>query len=254
VSSFSWTIESKDVAWKVLDKSAFMHWGTGIPIAIRPFFIEGEMTPGEKRNVTLLLKGIDYPAHIDLETPSTARTRLFWNSEFSSVMKSSFPYHHEKYSHNHEPESKLIIRFQRLEGYKKYKVSFAGEVAEASAAKDVNAEEVEEKGPRLEGGVRQYFGKRYERDPDNRREAIRYHGLACNVCGFNFEEMYGERGSGYIEVHHVRPISTYSEEQHVDPRSDLITLCANCHRMAHRRPDSVLTVGQLRDIINKLQR
>ncbi|TGU71629.1 EVE domain-containing protein [Geomonas terrae] len=251
VSSFSWTIESEDVAWKVLDKSAFIHWGTGIPIAIRSFFIEGEMAPGEKRNVTLLLKDSEYPAHIDLETPSTGRTRLFWNSEFSKAMKSSFPYHYQKYNQNHEPESKLIIRFYRLDGYKKYKVSFAGEVTEARAAKDVNAEEVEEKGPRLEGGVREYFGKRYERDPRNRREAIRYHGLACNVCGFNFEEAYGERGTGYIEVHHLKPISTFDEVQHVDPRTDLVTLCSNCHRMVHRKTDSILTHQELQKIIRR---
>lgn len=249
VSSFSWTIENDNLAYKVLDKSAFLHWGTGIPIAIRSFFIDHELTPGEKRRVTLLYQGVEYPAHVDLETPATARTRLFWNSDFSKVMKTSFPYHHEQYSKNQEPASKLIITFQRLDGYKKYQVSFASEVTEAVLVKAIEAEEIEDKGPRFEGGVQQYFGKRYERNPVNRLEAIRYHGLVCNVCGFNFEEVYGERGSGYIEVHHVEPISTYDGEQPVDPKTDLITVCSNCHRMIHRNPNDVLTIQQAQAII-----
>lgn len=249
ISSFSWTIENDDLASKVLDKSAFLHWGTGIPIAIRPFFIDHELVPGEKRSVTLLHQGIEYPAHVDLETPATARTRLFWNADFSKVMKSSFPYHYDQYSQNKDPESKLIIRFQRVDGYKKYQVSFAGEVAEAILVKAIEAEEIEDKGPMLEGGVKQYFGKRYERNPVNRRKAIKYHGLACNICGFNFEEVYGERGSGYIEVHHVKPISTYDEEQLIDPKTDLITVCANCHRMIHCKLNDVLTIQQAQAII-----
>jgi hypothetical protein len=39
LSAYSWTIENQEPAYKVLDKSAFLHWGTGIPIDIRPFFI-----------------------------------------------------------------------------------------------------------------------------------------------------------------------------------------------------------------------
>jgi len=53
-TSNSWSIIDKNQAQKVLDKSAFLHRGTGIPLAIRPYFIEGEMAPGEKRPITLL--------------------------------------------------------------------------------------------------------------------------------------------------------------------------------------------------------
>jgi 5-methylcytosine-specific restriction enzyme A len=246
VSSFSWTVEDRNVAWKVLDKSAILHWGTGIPIAIRSFFIDHEMTPGEKRGVTLLHEGIEYPAHVDLETPATARTRLFWNSDFSSVMKATFPYHHQQYSENLVPESSIIIKFERLDGYKKYRVSFAGDIPEDILKNDIDAEQIEDIGPNKEGQVREYFGKRYERDPKNRALAIKYHGVTCMACGFNFESVYGERGSDYIEVHHKKPIHTFEgKEQQVDPKTDLATLCSNCHRMIHRRSNNILTIEEL---------
>ncbi|MFV0516960.1 MAG: HNH endonuclease [Aminipila sp.] len=81
----------------------------------------------------------------------------------------------------------------------------------------------------------------YERNPLNRKRAIE----ACrknnngklvgNVCGFNFEEYYGELGKGYIEVHHIKPLSKNNgKEVEIDPLNDLICVCPNCHRMLHR--------------------
>jgi 5-methylcytosine-specific restriction enzyme A len=58
--------------------------------------------------------------------------------------------------------------------------------------------------------------------------------LACEVCGFDFEETYGQLGSGYIECHHTQPISEYEVDQKTKLQ-DLALVCANCHRMLHRR-------------------
>lgn len=56
--------------------------------------------------------------------------------------------------------------------------------------------------------------------------------LACEACGFDFEEVYGERGAGYIECHHVVPLHEAGEG--TTRLSDLALICANCHRMIHR--------------------
>lgn len=32
--------------------------------------------------------------------------------------------------------------------------------------------------------------------------------IECECCGFNFEDKYGSVGSGFIECHHTKPIST----------------------------------------------
>lgn len=58
--------------------------------------------------------------------------------------------------------------------------------------------------------------------------------LACEVCGFDFEERYGDLGKGFIEAHHTLPLSelTKATETRVQ---DLALVCANCHRMLHRK-------------------
>ena len=114
---------------------------------------------------------------------------------------------------------------------------------------DLESEEVEHgKG---EGTLKTYFGKRYERNPKNREHAIEIHGLDCYVCGFNFEEVYGERGKDFIEVHHLQPLSTLEEATEINPDTDLVPLCANCHRMIHRNQTHVLTIDELKAIIKK---
>ncbi|WP_214848761.1 HNH endonuclease [Exiguobacterium sp. s193] len=109
---------------------------------------------------------------------------------------------------------------------------------------DIEAEKVEE-GYGIEGSSREYYGKRYERNARNRMLAIQEHGLSCKVCNFNFEMMYGEHGKDFIEIHHIKPLSTLSKAIKVNPKTDLVPLCSNCHRMIHRRKNEVLTIEEL---------
>ena len=57
--------------------------------------------------------------------------------------------------------------------------------------------------------------------------------LTCEVCGFNFEATYGERGVGFIECHHVVPL--HEAGPGTTRLSDLALVCSNCHRMIHRK-------------------
>ena len=60
--------------------------------------------------------------------------------------------------------------------------------------------------------------------------------LACEACGFDYAERYGERGHGFIECHHTRPVSELGNGA-VTRLEDLALVCASCHRMIHaRRP------------------
>jgi 5-methylcytosine-specific restriction protein A len=68
--------------------------------------------------------------------------------------------------------------------------------------------------------------------------------LACEVCGFDFNQRYGGRGEGVIECHHTRPLEELGDGTPTR-LSDLALLCANCHRVIHaQRP--WLTVEELR--------
>jgi hypothetical protein len=102
-----------------------------------------------------------------------------------------------------------------------------------------------------EGRRKHYYTVKYERVPKNRTEAIRIHGLKCIVCGFDFEEAYGELGRGFIEVHHTKPLYTLDEEKIVNPETDLVCLCSNCHKMIHRRRNIILTVKELSEKVMK---
>jgi len=75
---------------------------------------------------------------------------------------------------------------------------------------------------------------RYERNPTNRAACIAAHGSKCQVCGFDFGEVYGSLGHGYIEVHHRVPVSKMGAAYRIDPVKDLVPLCANCHAAVHR--------------------
>jgi len=77
-----------------------------------------------------------------------------------------------------------------------------------------------------------------ERNPKLRRrkidQRVREGGtLACEICGFDFRATYGERGDGCIECHHVVPLHASGETR--TSLDDLILICANCHRMVHRK-------------------
>lgn len=86
---------------------------------------------------------------------------------------------------------------------------------------------------------------RYERNPHNRSEAIRLQGHRCKICGFDFNQVYGEElASDYIEIHHIKQLA--EGEQIVDPGKDLIPVCANCHRMLHRKREGNITIEELK--------
>ena len=81
----------------------------------------------------------------------------------------------------------------------------------------------------------------------NRNDAFKIHGYNCAVCAFNFAETYGEWGANFAEVHHLLPISELQGiKRKINPATDLIVLCPNCHRMVHRKKGLTLTVDELR--------
>lgn len=91
---------------------------------------------------------------------------------------------------------------------------------------------LEEKG-RFEGSEKISQSKRYERSPINREACIALKGCRCAICGFDFEAVYGSLGSGFIHVHHLTPVSDMKERAPVNPKTDLIPVCPNCHAMLH---------------------
>lgn len=97
-----------------------------------------------------------------------------------------------------------------------------------------------------EGRLLERLHLRREREPRLRKRKIdkvlKDRGLLeCEVCGFEFQRIYGARGAGYAECHHTSGDTTTRLE-------DLALLCANCHRMIHRGT-TWLTPTELRDLV-----
>ena len=110
----------------------------------------------------------------------------------------------------------------------------------------------------VEGKVRQ--AKVRERSKKLRDAAIQHYTnngkIICSACEFDFAEVYGEYGKGYIQIHHEKPVCQYDDQgfnayiheaiNHMKP------LCANCHCMIHRKKEPI-TVADLRIIIDNVK-
>lgn len=86
-----------------------------------------------------------------------------------------------------------------------------------------------------EGNPKLVVHFRRERDPAIRKAKLAVvleatGALACEVCGFDFADRYGETGRGFAECHHIRPLAAGVRETRLE---DLAVVCANCHRMVH---------------------
>jgi 5-methylcytosine-specific restriction protein A len=101
-----------------------------------------------------------------------------------------------------------------------------------------------------EGTVRSVRINIYERNGIARSECIKHHGCKCAVCGFDFEEIYGKLGSGFIHVHHLTELSEIKETYTVDPINDLRPICPNCHAMVHKKKPAY-TIEELKSIIKE---
>lgn len=109
-------------------------------------------------------------------------------------------------------------------------------------------EEIIETNGYLEGKYTTSIVNRYERDPNARRACIEIYGTKCQICGFDFEEKYGDYGKGFIHIHHKTQLSELKETI-TNPQIDLIPVCPNCHAMIHKNNNKPLSIEELRKII-----
>jgi len=100
-----------------------------------------------------------------------------------------------------------------------------------------------------EGKKTSKFVTVYERNLVLKKQAKAFHGTTCFACGFNFGEFYGEYAKDFIHIHHVVPVSEFGESKTVNPKTDLVPVCTNCHGVIHRRKDRTLSIDELKVMI-----
>ena len=103
-----------------------------------------------------------------------------------------------------------------------------------------------------EGEHSRILKNHYERSRVNRALCLKWHGFSCKACGLNMESIYGPLGTGVIHVHHLEPVSKLGVSTRINPRTDLVPLCPNCHVIIHRK-NPPLTLDELVVEISKKQ-
>lgn len=227
------------------DMSVFKNHGTAIPVAIRFFFGAENYKRGQHRHVTLKLDNMEYPANLGKIDSKANQVRLMWGSDLTKAFNMKYPNALKTGMYPKLLVEKIDESTYRLE----FGESFHKGVSLETVSDDLETEDKVTCIANEEGKVRTVIGTKYERDPRNRTEAIRIHGLKCAVCGFDFGETYGKAGQNYIEVHHIVPLCEKTEAAKVNPETDLVCVCSNCHRMIHRRKNIVYSVEELRKLM-----
>ena len=262
---FSWEMISENIVIKYLDKSAY-NQGTAIPINLYSFFeFNPDIQEFEKKindvglNITFRKNNYLFKCKVHREKKKPFRIRLFWDKDLKIEIKNYFKdFFNNNIKTNSKEKNKNNDAYIRIEKINEkiindslefnyfFDISF---ILEDVITSDITFEDVENGKISTEGKKILFYGKKYERDPKNRINAIAIHGTTCFACGFNFEEKYGDRGKGFIEVHHLKPLSLEKNEIQVDPKSDLIPLCSNCHRMVHRDTKNILSLEELKKLL-----
>ncbi|WP_215427526.1 HNH endonuclease [Akkermansia muciniphila] len=77
----------------------------------------------------------------------------------------------------------------------------------------------------LEGGKKEKKTLVSERNYKLAQQAKERDHHTCRSCGFHYHNKI-------VEAHHLEPLSDYEKEE-INTLDDLVTLCPNCHKIAH---------------------
>ena len=145
----------------------------------------------------------------------------------------------------YEEKSNASVK-KRREIYHKY-----FELIKNNISEPIYADEVDSNQTYSEGKTKQVLINSYERNPIARKKCIEHYGLNCQVCDFNFQEKFGALGKGFIHVHHKIDLATVGKEYSVNPITDLIPVCPNCHSMLHKKRPVAYTISELKQVLRE---
>lgn len=123
-------------------------------------------------------------------------------------------------------------------------------LAELIGYEETLAPAFEEPGGEQEGAISISTVRRRERNPRNRFLCLHIHGHRCAACGKDPRDIYGQMHGSVLEVHHLQPLSNLDEPRPYDPRTDLVPLCPNCHRVVHTRRPIPWSIAEVRGMMN----
>lgn len=234
----SWSVITENVVIKHCDRSVFEHHGSALDTRIRAFWNAEKLSYPQRLNLIIRYDNIDYSAFIEYDVNDS--TRIFWETALKQLFDK------QPHSVGNYPD----LRFERI-GINKYEATFINPRTIEFEEQNNLESYIDVATSAVEGKRVEVYTTKYERNSQNRKQAIKIHGTKCMVCGFDFEKTYGDLGKDFIEVHHTKPLFSLEEEVKINPRTDLVCVCSNCHRMIHRKRDSIISIDELKKIINK---
>lgn len=116
----------------------------------------------------------------------------------------------------------------------------------------IQESESEYKTGKTEGGKKVETFNKYERKPSVRKEAIEFTDWNARFGDLILKKFMGVGEKvllKYITYSHYQ--KKKGEETETNPETDLAVLCANCHRMVHRKKDVTLAIQELKEKMNK---
>jgi len=111
IESYSWKVESPDVLVKTVDKSVFMHRGTGVPQEIKKYFGIEHLEKSARKSFTLICDGVEHNGRFEVDAQDTPRTRMFWDSKLAEVIQNKYPDEYIKYSNGENVDSEIKMKF-----------------------------------------------------------------------------------------------------------------------------------------------
>lgn len=92
----------------------------------------------------------------------------------------------------------------------------------------------------------------WERDAKFVKKYKKKHSLTeiCPGCKLNVLERYGYQN---FELHHIKPLSYYKDEEVKLKEKDVTFLCPNCHRVIHRLMNKTKNVIEVKEFANIIE-
>ena len=97
IHAFSWTFQSPATAIKRMDKSSFLHRGTGIPKKNAAFFGLPDDGLESPRKITLHVDGTVFEGRFDMDAVHS-RYRMFWLGDLAQEIRTRFPRYYELFN------------------------------------------------------------------------------------------------------------------------------------------------------------
>lgn len=105
-----------------------------------------------------------------------------------------------------------------------------------------------------EGDVTQITINAHERNSQARLECIRFYKneYKCIICGFRFIEHFGIDGENIIHIHHIKPLGNSYGPYKLNPISDLVPVCPNCHAFIHSK-NPPYSIEEVQNLLKSVQ-